>query len=114
MWKLLTLALERLCNYLIAQDPKVAKQIAECDGQLLHISISDYGQDYYLLLQDHPTLKIRFLDKPLEKVDTQIVGKAVNLLKLLYDPNEHRGITIKGNIELAQKFASLLQDLDID
>jgi ubiquinone biosynthesis protein UbiJ len=104
-------------NRALALDPRSIERCSEMQGQIIAIELTDLERSIYC----HPgSWGLRLsLEPPAREADAFIRGKVMALASLAMSQDKlstsmEQRIEISGQASVAQKFQSLLQQLDID
>ena len=111
----LTAALETAINTYLQMDPDTLRKLANFSDKVIAIELLDTGLTLYCLPQaDGMSIMTQYQGE----VDTTISGRPVSLAKLtvLNDTQVMFAgdVTIRGDVELGQRFKKLLENMDID
>lgn len=110
---LLTAALERSVNRLIAMDPDAGLLLEPLAGKTIAINLSPLGLDLYCCPTPHG---IQFIEHLEGEPDTRLSGSPIAMALsdtpqgALFDGN----VTIEGDIHVARHFQELFEKLDFD
>jgi ubiquinone biosynthesis protein UbiJ len=111
----LTAALETAVNTYLQMDPDTTQKLSTFSDKVIAIELEDTGITLYCLPQTQGmTIMSNYQGEP----DTTISGRPVSLAKLavLNDTQVMFAgkVTIRGDVELGQRFKRLLENMDID
>jgi ubiquinone biosynthesis protein UbiJ len=109
---------EAALNRLLWLDPAALQRLGELDGKRLRLHLTDpAGQPWDLdLLPSEAGLRFDPVSGDHEP-DVTIVGTSAVFAQLLFGetpPGRHAELTIRGDIELGNRFRSILERLDLD
>jgi len=113
---ILTAALERSVNHLIAMDPDAYLFLEPLAGKTIAINLPPLGLELYCC----PTLHgVQFIEHLQGEPDTRLTGSPI-ALALIGMSNSPQGalfageVTIEGDVHVARRFQDLFEKLDID
>ncbi|MGD9385009.1 MAG: SCP2 sterol-binding domain-containing protein [Thioalkalispiraceae bacterium] len=111
----LTAALETAINTYLQMDPDTLQRLSQFSDKVIAIELQDTGIVLYCLPQAHGiTIMSHYAGEP----DTTISGRPVSLARLtiLNDTQVMFAgeVSIRGDVELGQRFKRLLENMDID
>lgn len=105
-------------NRAVAQDPAVGRRLEGMQGKVLAVTVSGLDQTVYLAPMGP---RLQLLPAPPDHPDVKLVGRAGDFLRLAaakgqdkMDALKDTAITIEGDAMLAQQFATLFDELDLD
>lgn len=111
-----TAMLEKALNTAVSLDPETLQRLEAFAGKVIAIELQGFNLTFYLLpAADGFTLLNRYAGE----ADTTLSGTPLGLAEMALGPDAGRvlfsgEVTIRGDVELGQKFKRLLDDLDID
>ena len=111
----LTAALETAINAYLQMDPDTLQRLGDFADKVIAIEMQDTGIILYCLPE---ASGINIMSQYHGEPDTIIAGRPVSLAKLglLHDTQVmfEGEVTIRGDVELGQRFKRLLENMDID
>lgn len=106
--------IEGAINRALALDPEALRDLGQLDGKVLLIEIAGRGAPLRLWVQPHAH-GLRLLPAHERQPDVTISGTpAVFLNQLARGPVVSQALTLRGDIELGQRFQRILSRLDPD
>ncbi len=109
-------ALETAINQALKLDPDTAARLANLQGKVIKITLTDWQKDVFLLPGAHG---LKLLNEYVGNVDTTICGTSQGIIRVacagasgtaLFD----QGIVIIGDTELGEKIRDILRKVDLD
>lgn len=107
--------LERFTNRVLAMDPYSLGQMAELEGRIIAIHVKQPDTSLFIIPGTKGlTLSARHENEP----DVMLEGPLAGFLKLLTNKKglgfSDAGVRINGDIEIAQKFKNIADDIQLD
>ena len=112
----LTAGLEAALNKLISMDPAAQGKIKELSGKVIAIELKDLNLQFHLL----PTGETLCVQGKFEgEADATLRGSSLSMLRMGLRDNASDSlfsgdVAIDGDVELGEKFRSILDSIDID
>jgi ubiquinone biosynthesis protein UbiJ len=108
--------LEKSLSRYLALDPETLKRLSHLSGKAIKIELTDWQMDFYLL----PHAKgVQIKTAATIKPNATIKGSSLELLRLRFANEKSalqlaKKLAITGDVQLAQVFQHILQQLEID
>ncbi len=108
--------LESAGNWVLQLDPESNSKLKQLQGKVICVDIEGIKKSFYLLAHENEFALDTNVD---QQADVTIKGNPVAFASIAIQRTasmdfEKFGLQVSGDIELAQEFAALLQQLDID
>ena len=109
--------LERVLNHCLSLDPYAGPNLKNLQGKVIELSLADSGLLMWLRFSPNG-VRVESADSDAEP-DASISATAPKLFKMALELNQAKAgrgssVSVTGDIEVVQNFATLLGELDID